>query len=121
MRVLILCNQAFMSAIDLHCAQPFQLLDKHFISSIFDKKGNLYHFSLTSEGLTEVGCCARPFMYIYIYYIHNMIYIYIYIFVYTYNTIYMHNLCSVRNNEYIYEHIVKIKHIYKFVQNAIYI
>ena len=51
--------EAFMSSIDLHCAHPFQLLDKHFVSSIFDKLGNLHHFSLTSEGMLEVGSCHR--------------------------------------------------------------
>ena len=84
-----------MSSIDLHCAHAFQLLDKNFISSIFDKHGHLDHFRLTSEGTSEVGSCHRHIS-VYCVCKRQCKYIYTHIYIH----IYMNTLC-----EYIYIYI----------------
>ena len=118
--------EAFMSSIDLHCAHPFQLLDKHFVSSIFDKLGNLHHFSLTSEGMLEVGSCHR---HIYSYvdiYVYTVIYIYTYLYTHvfrlqTYKYIDMNEKCVYIHMLHLFSNIYIYIYIYMYGNMYIYI
>ena len=109
-----------MSSIDLHCAHAFQLLDKNFISSIFDKHGHLHHFRLTSEGMSEVGSCHRHISsYIHVFckrqckYIYTHIYIHGHI-VYIYIVPIYFQMCIYTPQNYIYIYIHTF-YIYMFV------
>ena len=111
-----------MSSIDLHCAHAFQLLDKNFISSIFDKHGHLHHFRLTSEGMSEVGSCHRHISsYIHVFckrqckYIYTHIYIHEHI-VYIHSTYLFSNVYIYTLELYIYIYIyIHTFYIYMFV------
>ena len=90
-----------MSSIDLHCAHAFQLLDKNFISSIFDKHGHLHHFRLTSEGMSEVGSCHRHISsYIHVFCKRQCKYIYTHIYIHE-HIVYIHST-YLFSNVYIY-------------------